>query len=243
MDRTALDWLFSTAPQAIAALVGLIFTGVAFIIGAIDKEAARDDTKAEICEAMKKDIHSKMKWLYWIAGVTIVLDLLVLATNPIEEDKVFSLSGTFDCYLFVGSILLLLNFITVGFSLWFIVRLANPKFFKETAHRMLDMAEGGDVDIKDYIAEFIELEKALRELPLNVTIEAQQVKRNASVSDMLRELRFKEWLNAQNIDDLYRLNRLRNLAVHGAGIDSVSNSDLQEVRYYTQKLKEIKNKL
>ena len=31
MDRNALDWLFSTAPQALAALVGLIFAGVAFI--------------------------------------------------------------------------------------------------------------------------------------------------------------------------------------------------------------------
>lgn len=34
MDRNALDWLFSTAPQALAALVGLIFAGGAFIVGA-----------------------------------------------------------------------------------------------------------------------------------------------------------------------------------------------------------------
>ena len=42
MDRNALDWLFSTAPQALAALVGLIFTGVAFIHGAIDKATPED---------------------------------------------------------------------------------------------------------------------------------------------------------------------------------------------------------
>lgn len=31
MDRIALDWLFSTASQAIAALVGLIFYGSDFL--------------------------------------------------------------------------------------------------------------------------------------------------------------------------------------------------------------------
>lgn len=36
MDRNALDWLFSTSPQAIAALVGLILAGVSFIYGKID---------------------------------------------------------------------------------------------------------------------------------------------------------------------------------------------------------------
>lgn len=42
MDRNALDWLFSTAPQAIAALVGLIFAGVSFINGKIDDRVDND---------------------------------------------------------------------------------------------------------------------------------------------------------------------------------------------------------
>lgn len=48
MDRNALDWLFSTAPQALAALVGLIFAGVAFIVGAIDKQVEQDDSREDI---------------------------------------------------------------------------------------------------------------------------------------------------------------------------------------------------
>lgn len=53
MDRNALDWLFSTAPQALAALVGLIFAGVAFIIGAIDKQVKQDDSSEDILLSMK----------------------------------------------------------------------------------------------------------------------------------------------------------------------------------------------
>lgn len=94
MDRNALDWLFSTAPQALAALVGLIFTGVAFILGAIDKEIARDETREDIFDEMKKEIHSNMKYLFILAGVSIGLDLLLVALNPIEEGKYFS-SGYF----------------------------------------------------------------------------------------------------------------------------------------------------
>ena len=61
MDRNALDWLFSTAPQALAALVGLIFAGVAFIQGGIDKEAEQDDSKVDICNEMKREIHGYIK--------------------------------------------------------------------------------------------------------------------------------------------------------------------------------------
>ena len=75
MDRNALDWLFSTSPQALAALVGLIFAGVAFIIGAIDKQVELDETRDDISMAMKKYIHVNMKWLFWLSGFSIVLDL------------------------------------------------------------------------------------------------------------------------------------------------------------------------
>ena len=83
--------MFSTAPQAIAALVGLIFTGVTFFISALDKEVSRDETKEDICEEMKKDIHTKMQWLYWLAGISVVFDMLILVVNPVEENKIFSL--------------------------------------------------------------------------------------------------------------------------------------------------------
>ena len=242
MDRNALDWLFSTAPQAIAALVGLIFTGVAFIIGAIEREIARDDTKTEICESMKQDIHSKMKWLYWLAGISIVLDLLLLVLNPLEDEKTYCVSGRFDWYLFVDGVILLLNLITIGFSLWFIVWLAHPNFFKETADRMIGK-DKGDVEIKDFITSFIDFEKALRNLPLNISIESQQIQRNASVSEMLRELKYRGWFDTNEIDELYRLNRLRNLAIHGAMINHVDNESYQALRRYTDKLIDLRNSL
>lgn len=243
MDREALDWLFSTASQAIAALVGLIFMGVTFFIGSLDKEVLHDDTKRDICDEMKKDIHVKMKWLYWLAGISILIDLVVLVLNPIENDKIFSINGSFDWYLLVGGMMLLLNLFTIGFSLWFIVQIANPNYFKQTAKRMLGVIRGDMVASKDFIAAFIEMEKALRNLPLDVVQEAQKIQRSASVSDMLRELKYRGWINQQGINDLYRLNSLRNAVVHGEDVESIENSDLKKVYEYTAMLKELREKL
>ena len=243
MDRVALDWLFSTASQAIAALVGLIFMGVTFFTDSLDKEASRDDTKGDICDEMKKDIHFKMQWLYGLAGTSILLDLVMLVVNPIEEDSFFSIYGTFDWYLLVGGLMLLLNLITIGFSLWFIVQIANPNYFKKTAKRMLGIIHGDMVASKEFIGAYIEMEKALRDLPLYVVQEAQKTQRSATVSDMLRELKYKGWVSQQAITDLYRLNRLRNAVVHGEDIESIEYSDLKKVNEYTVMLKELREKL
>jgi hypothetical protein len=243
MDRTALDWLFSTAPQAIAALVGLIFTGVTFFISALDKEVSRDETKEDICEEMKKDIHTKMQWLYWLAEISVVFDMLILVVNPVDENKIFSFNGTFDWYLLFDGIVLLLNLVTVVFSLWFIVRIANPKYLKQTANRMLGVVQGDVVEVKEYVAAFIEMEKTLKDLPLNVVYESQQTHRSATVSDILRELRYKDWLSQQDISEMYRLNRLRNAAVHGENVESIENSDCEKVKEYTDKLRELRSNL
>lgn len=243
MDRIALDWLFSTASQAIAALVGLIFMGVTFFTDSLDKEVSRDDTKGDICDEMKKDIHSKMQWLYWLAGVSILLDLVILVVNPIEKDKTFSLDGSFDWYLLIGGLMLLLNLVTIGFFLWFIVQIANPNYFKKTAKRMLGIIHGDMVASTEFIGAFIEMEKALRDLPLYVVQEAQNTQRSASVSDMLRELKYKKWVSQQVIIDLYRLNRIRNAVVHGGDIESIEYSDLKKVKEYTIMLKELREKL
>lgn len=243
MDRNALDWLFSTAPQAIAALVGLFFAGVTFFIDTLEKEVSRDETKEDICEEMKKDIHTKMQWLYWLAGISIVFDLIILLVNPIEEDKCFSFCGTFDWYLLLDGIVLLLNLITVVFSLWFIVRIANPSYFKKTATRMLGKIQGDVVEVKEFIAAYIEMEKALRDLPLNVIIEAQHTQRSVSVSEMLRELSYNGWLSKQEISEMHSLNRLRNAAVHGDNVESIKNADFKRVKEYTKKLKDLRNNL
>ena len=240
MDRNALDWLFSTAPQALAALVGLIFAGVAFILGAIDKEIAHDETRKEIYDEMKRDIHVNMKRLYWLAGFSIVFDLLLIVINPIEDGRRFSTQGTFDPYLLIAGFVILLNVVTLIYSLWFIIHVANPGFFDKTVSRLSESVNNGTVETKEFVMECIEMEKAMRDLPIFNNTEGR---RPYMMTEMVKELQYRQLLDPQELDKLTSIIRLRNLIVHGSEIEHVETDIFNDVKSFTQKFKELKTSL
>ena len=240
MDRNALDWLFSTAPQALAALVGLIFAGVSFIVGAIDKQMRQDASSEDIFMTMKKQIHSDMKLLFRLSGVSIIADLVLLALNPIQEGLTFSFDGSFSPYLTFASIILLMNLAALIFSLWFIIKVASPDFFSKTVKQLSDLEREGDVDVKDYLMAYIEMEKALRALPI---FYVPQGEKQHSVTEMLRELKYRQLLDARDVDEMFELTRLRNLIMHGGNIHHVESQKFENVKKYTKELELLKEQL
>ena len=218
MDRNALDWLFSTAPQALAALVGLIFAGVAFIIGAIDKQVKQDDSSEDILLSMKMQIHADMKMLFLLSGVSIISDFFLLALNSIQEGFVFSFEGQFSPYLTVAAIVLVMNVATLIYSLWFIIKVASPDFFSKTVKHLSQLEREGDVEVKEYLVAFIEMEKALRTLSIFYVPKGEK---QPSVNEMLKELKYRRLMDARDVDDMFSLTRLRNLIMHGGEIQHV----------------------
>lgn len=239
MDRTALDWLFSTAPQALAALVGLIFTGVAFIIGAIDKEIARDNTRESICLEMKKEIHRYMRILFILAGVSVSLDLLAIVFNPTEEGRVFSINGVFDHYLLFALVLLLLNIVTLAISLWFVIKVASPDYFDKTVKRLSKAENEGTIDAKQFLLKYIDFEKSIRSIPY---LDGTRNGRVATILELTNELKSRGLLGVDELNKIRHLNNLRNLIVHGEDIKTVSNEDYQAVMSYTTQMQGIKEK-
>lgn len=239
MDRTALDWLFSTAPQALAALVGLIFTGVAFIIGAIDKEIARDNTRESICLEMKKEIHRYMRILFILAGISVSFDLLAIVFNPMEEGRVYSKNGVFDNYLLLVYILLLLNLITLVFSLWFVIKVARPDYFDRTVKRLSKAENEGTIDAKQFLLKYIDFEKSIRGIPY---LDGTRNGRIATVIDLTNELKYRGLIGGDDLKKIRHLNNLRNLIVHGEDITTVSNEDYQAVVSFAKQMQEFKEK-
>lgn len=80
---------------------------------------------------MKREIHDDMKRLYWLAGLSVVIDLVLIIVNLVKDGRCFTSSGTFDPYLLIAGLVLFLNIATLTYSLWFIVHVANPGFFQE----------------------------------------------------------------------------------------------------------------
>lgn len=240
MDRNALDWLFSTAPQALAALVGLIFAGVAFIIGAIDKQVKQDDSSEDILLSMKMQIHADMKMLFLLSGVSIISVFFLLALNSIQEGFVFSFEGQFSPYLTVAGMVLVMNVATLIYSLWFIIKVASPDFFSKTVKRLSQLEREGDVEVKEYLVAFIEMEKALRTLSIFYVPKGEK---QPSVNEMLKELKYRRLMDARDVDDMFSLTRLRNLIMHGGEIQHVERQMYDKVKKYTKDIASLKNKL
>lgn len=240
MDRNALDWLFSTAPQALAALVGLIFAGVAFIIGAIDKQVKQDDSSEDILLSMKMQIHADMKRLFWLSGASIISDFLLLALNSIQEGFVFSFKGQFSPYLTIAGIVLVMNVATLIYSLWFIIKVASPDFFSKTVKHLSQLEREGDVEVKEYLVAFIEMEKALRTLSI---FDVPNGEKQPSVNEMLKELKYRRLMDAHDIDNMFSLTRLRNLIMHGGDIQHVERQMYDKAKKYAKDIASLKNKL
>ena len=241
MDRNALDWLFSTAPQALAALAGLIFAGVVFMMGVIDKEVERDETLKDIYEEMKREIHGNLTLLYWLAGSSIIIDLILIILNPVEDGFRFSFIGTFDWYFLISAIIFLLNVATLVFSLWFIIKVMNPNYFSKTAKRLSESANNGIIESKEFLMEYIEMEKAMRDMPI---FNGSNGQKQTSVSEMLRELRYRQLFEPNDIDRMYALTRMRNLIIHGSIDNTHVEKDMYEdVKRYKNMLVELKSRL
>lgn len=240
MDRNALDWLFSTAPQALAALAGLIFAGVAFIVGAIDKQMELDDSREDICRAMKLQIHVDMKWLFCLSGISIVLDLIFLLLNPIEDGLRFSFDGTFSPYLLIAGLTLLLNFGTLIYSLWFIITVTSPDYFSNTVKRLSAQEHVGTIEVKEFLMAFIDMEKALRDLSI---FHVSQGEKQPTVTEMLKVLKYRKFMDARDVDDMFKLTRLRNLIMHGAEIEHVERQMYEKAKKYTNDLVKLREHL
>lgn len=132
MDRNALDWLFSTAPQAIAALVGLIFAGVSFINGKIDDRVDNDETLSDIAKEAKRQVYNGLKILITLTILGIIIDLLCVFLNPIETRKLtFSLSLSeleFSWYFTFAIFVFILNIGIICYALIYVIKIMNPDF-------------------------------------------------------------------------------------------------------------------
>ena len=151
-----------------------------------------------------------------------------------------SLKGTFDLYLLVAVFIALLNITTLIYSLWFIIDVVKPDYFNRTVKRLSKDYEAGDVDVKEFVMGYIEMEKALRALPI---FRVPDGERQHTVTEMLHKLRYSPFMEPKDFVRLFELTRLRNLIIHGADMTHVEKNNVEDLKKYTKKLTELKERL
>jgi hypothetical protein len=226
MDGNTMYWLFTTAPQAIAALVGIIFTGMFFMAESIDNRVKADQSLTEIAETAKTALYKNMKIVSVLAALTILYDLFLVAFVPKLTDEDCCWTGWL---IFIFSVL---NISTIYSALSYVFQAVSPNYFNKIAANLSSKYKTGEVDSQEFINHFIIFERAARETP-----DIKQIDRRLSIRDILRILVANQMINPHDADTMTEISKVRNLIVHGEPIEKVDRKLDDELRRITEKVK------
>ena len=153
MEKETMYWLFTTAPQAIAALVGIIFTGMFFMAESIDNRAKEDQTLIEIVEAAKKALYKNMRVVAILSIITIIYDLVLVGL--VETIVACDSLAEWTLGLFV-----ILNISTIYVTFKYVFQTVNPSYFNKIANNLSKEYKTGDVKSEVFINHYIKFERA-----------------------------------------------------------------------------------
>ena len=232
MDKDALYWLFSTAPQAIAALVGLIFAGVSFINGKIDDRVDNDETLSDIAKEAKKQVYKGLKILITLTFWGIIIDLLYIYFNPILLAESKLRRG-----LFFAIPIFIFNIVIIFKAIKYVKKIMDPNFFDNIIKEIANTYHEGVVDIAEFIKHFIEFEKVLREL-IKRDYQQEEGPNKWSIPLMTRILVNNKIITYEERGQIININRLRNIVIHGGDVEKVDKKIDDELQKITHKLEE-----
>jgi hypothetical protein len=210
-NQQNIYWLFSSTAQAIAAFIGFLAAGFFFAYDRIDKQVQKDETLEEIYEDIKKQYFTRLRILFALTGLSIVLSLVVVYVNGLDVGPF-----TYPFYVFVG----LLNLFTIIWAIYFVVFIVNPQTEVRTAEKLIKQNEiyfvptaGKSLSRTEFVDKYLKLEKILRELykPYAKGNDEHYM----PMGEIIAALYQRGILADHQADDLRKVTKLRNLAVHG----------------------------
>ena len=227
MDENTMYWLFTTAPQAIAALVGIIFTGMFFMAESIDNRVRADQSLAEIGDSAKTALYKNMRIVAVLAAATIVYDLFLVAIVKLMAGESFCLSRWLIIFFAA------LNFSTICCALNYVFQAVSPNYFNEIAKNLSSKYKSGEVDKQVFLGHFIDFERVARSLP----VIRQMDGRYFSIRDILRVLVENQMITPDESRMMSEISKIRNLMVHGEPIEKVDRKLDDELQRITNKIK------
>lgn len=241
MDKEALYWIFSTAPQALAALVGLLIAGIAFIYGKID-DLTKDPTMEEIGNTAKNRIHFSLKKVLGLTVSVIVIDLIYIFFLPTLSNWNSPYeSGLLIVYIFILCIISIGNIFNIIYAIVFTYKIYKPTWIKEAIKQLSIQYSKGDVETAIYLNHFISFERIIRKIYDCI----QDPNRNLQhyPQQGLTQILFflandRIVLNRDQLPMLREAVNIRNVIVHGGNIEKVSNTIDREIVTLTQQLEE-----
>ena len=205
-------WLFSSSAQSIAAFIGFLAAGFFFANERLEEQVSRDETLKEINADLKKQYFRRIKILFTLTGLSIILSLVIVFLNGFDL-------GLFGFVLQAG--VGLLNIITIWTAIDFVIYIINPNKVETTAAKLIKEIENKKakpLNRGDFIEKYIKLENLLNRISMKDKIVPDSGLLNnrfTPVSIIIRELYQRELIDVQQYKNLNEVTKVRNLAAHG----------------------------
>lgn len=222
MEKETMYWLFTTAPQSLAALVGIIFTGMLFMAENIDNRAKEDQTLIEIAETAKKALYKNMRIVAILSIITIIYDLVLVGMVEI----IVACDSLAECFI---GLFVVLNISIVFVTFKYVFQTVDPGYFSKIAANLSKQYENGDVKSEVFIDHFIKFERVARDLP----IVNQMNTRFTSIRGIIRILVSNGIISPEDEKRMMEISKIRNLIVHGEKIEKVSRNYDEELQRIT----------
>lgn len=221
MDRELLFWILSTAPQVLAALVGLSFAAMTFKVGSIDAIIEKDDTQLEIQNEVKKLLYKSFKRIIIPSIVVITCDLLLIIITDWLLECEFRRWGTIVSFV-------VLNTYCLARLCLFPLTISHPEYVKKAAKFFNNSSSSSmTVDAATFILHFRDFERELRRLFPSTSEQSVM-----PVRQMIRLLKTDNILSVHDIDRMLQINQMRNVVVHESEIQTVDKSLDDDLQMY-----------
>lgn len=219
MSTDYIYWTFSSAAQSISAFVAFLLTGYALVHSFMEAARDRDDSLDEIHSALRSSYHKQLTVLAWLTGAAIVLSLVVVYVNrptAAVPGWALALVAALDLSAVIG-------------GLAFVVSIVDPGKYQKAAEKVLEQkpvaVSGGVAPAAEFFEGFRHLEKLVRDYlrKRDLYVPNRGAPRMSySFRQMIEALLQNEKIDREFLDELFEINKYRNLVFHG----HVENADL-----------------
>ena len=191
---------------------------------------SRDETLEEIHDQLKLTYYKNIRALSVITGLAIVLSLFMVYLN--------GTSFHYKTWIFI--VTTLINAIAIIGGILFVILIINPSRYKRAAEQVIQKEKskfettGTNVDQTDFMKEFINLEKQIREIlqSKNLYIPYGNTPQMVfSFRQMINALYRNELISKSELTELLEINKFRNLVFHGH-LDNVDKGMVDKVKKY-----------
>jgi len=238
LNENQILYLFSAAPQVIAAIYGLIVTGYIFLRNELDRKADKDESFEEIVLLLKTEYFDSIVSISLVTLLSISLCFLVTVAETGKNSEIVNILINLSIPTIITELILIISFV---------IKILNPNSLEIASNKLREITTKNNSDNKGSLEDFLKnynhleyiLEKYGTAFSNTEFQDYDSIQRKRIAKSKLVNILYNEGkIDLSLKNNLIELISFRNSLIHGTTL-FVSQKDVERSEYVLDKLKEI----